>query len=176
MTRSCGTCSACCRWPSVEEINKPPRTRCQHLEKRGHGCKIYSDRPTACSEYSCSWLRGRGGEEDQPDRCGVLIDRRHTQFGHLLVAKQLRPDSAMTERGREAIRRATRDEGLPCLVVDYEDADRVVGVAGPPEFREEVARREIDGVIRVGGRKDWMQNIVEAATQGRVYPGLDHGG
>ena len=114
-----------------------------------------------------------GDEQDQPDRCGVLIDRRMTQFGHVLVAKQLRPNSAMTEKGREAIEHATRDEGLPCLVVDFEDTERVIGVAGPDDFREEVESKGPD--IRLGGQKDWIGNIVAAAQRGKIYPGLDHG-
>ena len=173
--RSCGTCAACCRWPAVEEIKKPPKTRCQYLQKRGHGCKVYDDRPTACADYRCSWLRGMGDEQDQPDRCGVLIDRRMTQFGHVLVAKQLRLNSAMTEKGREAIEHATRDEGLPCLIVDFEDTERVIGVVGPKDFREEVESKAVDGVIRLGRQKDWIGNIVAAGLQGKVYPGLDYG-
>ena len=109
MARECGTCSACCRWPSVPEIGKPARTPCQYLAKRGHGCVAYEHRPEACASYRCSWLRGTGAEEDQPVRCHVLIDRRLTQFGHVLVAKPLRPEAAMTEKGRAAIQRATRD-------------------------------------------------------------------
>ena len=81
----------------------------------------------------------------------------------------------MTEKGREAIEHATRDEGLPCLIVDFEDTERVIGVAGPKDLIAEVGSKAVDGVIRLGGQKDWIGNIVAAAQQGKVYPGLDHG-
>lgn len=113
-----------------------------------------------------------GDEQDQPDKCGVLIDRRMTQFGHVLVAKPLRPHSAMTEKGRAAIQRATRDDGMACLIVDFTDTERVIGVAGPEDLREEVESKAVDGVIRLGGQKDWIGNIVAAAQRGKVYPGL----
>ncbi len=116
-----------------------------------------------------------GDEQDQPDTCSVLIDRRMTQFGQVLVAKPLRPNSAMAPKGREAIQHATRDEGLPCLIVDFEDTERVIGAAGPEDFREEVESKAVDGVIRLGKQKDWIGNIVAAAQQGKIYPGLDHG-
>ncbi len=114
-----------------------------------------------------------GDEPDQPDKCGILIDRRMTQFGNVLVAKQLRFNSAMTGKGREAVEHATRDEGLPCLIVDFEDTERVIGVAGPQDLREEVESKGPD--IRLGGQRDWINNIVATAMQGKIYPGLDHG-
>lgn len=98
-----------------------------------------------------------------------------TQFGHVLVAKPLRPGAAMSRKGRAAIQHATRDEGLPCLIVDYEDNERVVGVAGPRYLIKEVESKAVDGVIRLGGSSQWISNIVSAAKQGRVMPGLDHG-
>ena len=92
------------------------------------------------------------------------------------MAHQLKPGAAMRHKGSNAIERATRDEGLPCLVADYEDIERVVGVAGPQDFREEVESKAIDGVIRLGGQKQWINNVVSAAMQGRVMPGLTDGG
>ena len=50
MPRRCGTCSACCRWPSVAEIDKPAREPCRFLAKQGFRCTIYADRPKACAE------------------------------------------------------------------------------------------------------------------------------
>ena len=175
--RKCGTCSACCRWPSVEEINKPAREPCRFLAKQGYRCTIYEDRPKACAEYRCAWLRGKGSvvnNRDRPDTCGVLIDRRSTQFGVVLVAKSLTPNAAMSPKGKRAIERTTRDEGMPCLVID--DDERVIGAAGPPEFMKEVERKIWNGQGHLGGQKDWLVNIVAAAQEGRVYPGLDHGG
>lgn len=115
---------------------------------------------------------------DRPDTCGVLIDRRSTQFGVVLVAKSLTPNAAMSPKGKRAIERTTRDEGLPCLVVsdDDDDDELVIGAAGPPDFMREVQSKLINGMTYLGGQKDWIQNIVAAATQGRVYPGLDHDG
>ena len=105
---------------------------------------------------------------DRPDSCGVLIDRRSTQFGVVLVAKSLNPGAAMSFKGKRAIERATRDEGMPCLVID--DDERVIGAAGPPEFITEVTKDP-----RLGTQKEWIINIVAAAQEGRVFPGLDHG-
>lgn len=175
MARKCGTCSACCRWPSIEELNKPARVPCPHLHRQGFRCTVYADRPEACSAYRCTWLRGMGAEGDRPNRCDVMIDRRSTQFGVVLVAKSLKPGAAMSARGRRAIEGATRDEGLPCLVVDYEDSERVIGVAGPEDFRREVEGKSVDGVIRLGGQKQWIDNIVSAAMAGRIMPGLTDG-
>lgn len=113
-----------------------------------------------------------GDEQDQPDTCSVLIDRRMTQFGQVLVAKPLRPNSAMAPKGREAIQHATRDEGLPCLIVDFEDTERVIGAAGPKDFIAEVESKAVNGEIRLGNTSGWVENIISAALQGRIMPGL----
>ena len=177
--RKCGTCSACCRWPSIDEgeFHKPARVPCQHLHKQGYRCTIYADRPKMCSEYRCTWLRGMGSavdNRDRPNSCGVLIDRRSTQFGVVLVAKSLTPNAAMSPKGKRAIERTTRDEDMPCLVID--DDERVIGAAGPDDFMKEVESKIWSGQGHLGGQKDWLVNIVAAAQEGRVYPGLNHGG
>lgn len=174
--RKCGTCFACCVWPAIKELDKPARVPCKHLDKQDHGCcTIWSDRPKTCSDYNCAWLRGMGADEDKPNNTNVMIDRRSTQFGVVLVAHQLKSGAAMTPEGQSAIERTTRDEGLPCLIADYEDVERVIGVAGPEDFRKEVESKSVDGVIRLGGRKQWINNIVSAAMQGRIMPGLTDG-
>jgi len=175
MSRTCGTCSACCRWPSVPEINKPAKTPCPNLGKGGYKCTIYADRPGTCVNYQCSWLRGMGAREDQPVLCHVMIDRRMTQWGQVLVAKSLRSGAAMTNKGKRAIQNATHDEGLPCLIVDHEDTERVIGVAGPRDLIKEVESKAVNGVIKLGSSGDWIKNIVAAAQQGRVMPGVIDG-
>lgn len=173
--RACGTCSACCRWPSVAEIDKPAREPCRFLDakKLTKRCTRYADQPEACAAYRCTWIRGMGadlGNRDQPDTCGVLIDRRSTQFGVVLVAKSLTPGAAMSPKGQRAIERTTRDEGLPCLVIN--DDEQIIAAAGPPDFMQEVARKGPE----LGNQKDWITNIVAMAQEGRVYPGLDISG
>ena len=111
---------------------------------------------------------------DRPDTCGVLIDRRSTQFGVVLTAKSLVPGAAMSKKGRGAIERTTRDEGLPLLVID--DDENIIAAAGPPDFMKEVERKIWSGQGHLGGQRDWVTNIVSAAQEGRVFPGLDHGG
>ncbi len=174
--RQCGSCSACCRWPSIEELDKPAKTACPNLEKCGYGCTIYENRPKHCMDYQCSWLRGVGEDRDRPDVSKILIDRRNTQFGQgMLVAKPLHPNAEQSRKGQDAIINAAKEAGA-CLVVDYDDPDRVIGLVGPKELQQEAKRKEVNGVIRVGDSADWIQNILAHAQEGRVYPGLDHGG
>ncbi len=157
----------------MAEIDKPAREPCQFLGKQGWRCTIYAERPEACSVYRCTWIRGKGSaidNRDRPDSCGVLIDRRSTQFGVVLVAKSLVPGAAMSPKGQRAIERTTRDEGLPCLVIN--DDDQIIAAAGPPDFMQEVVRKGPE----LGNQKEWITNIVAAAQEGRVFPGLEISG
>ncbi|KKL22400.1 hypothetical protein LCGC14_2435830 [marine sediment metagenome] len=106
---------------------------------------------------------------DRPDSCGVLIDRRSTQFGVVLVAKSLTPNAAMSPKGRRAIERTTRDEKMSCLIIN--DDELIIAVAGPDELKQEVVNKG----GRLGGERDFFQNIVAYAVKHKkVYPGLAH--
>ena len=135
--RQCGTCSACCRWPSIPELNKPAREPCKHLCGGKYGCEIYDSRPPSCSDYECTWLKGFGAAEDQPVYSHVLIDMRNTkQWGKVLVAKPLRFGACRTAKGRIAIQRIAEARGVLCIILNDGDSQTVVGVAGPKKLCE----------------------------------------
>lgn len=69
--RDCGTCSACCTALAVHKLDKPTYTPCVH--QCGDGCGIYNQRPGACRDFQCLWLQGHLGEEDRPDKLGVIF-------------------------------------------------------------------------------------------------------
>ncbi len=165
--RKCGTCSACCRWPAVPEIGKPPRVSCPQLEACGHGCTIYMGRPTACAEYQCSWLRGTGAEEDQPDTSGVLIDRRMTRWGLVLVAKPLTRWAPMLKPGENAISRAAQQSNCLCLIMDFEDAKKVIGAAGPKVFVEQFKKETKEKPVRLGGPREFVQYMTKQVGEGQ---------
>lgn len=167
MPRTCGTCSACCRWPSVPEINKPARTPCPNLGEGGYKCTIYADRPETCVNYQCSWLRGMGAIEDQPDTCHVLIDRRNTRWGLVLVAKPLEPGAALKKQGQDAISRTAQESNMLCLIVDYEDTDRVIGAAGPKSLVDEFRRKCGEKPVPLGSAGEHIEHLARQIGEGR---------
>ena len=54
-TEGKGRCSFCCKALPVHELDKPQGKWCQHARK-GEGCAIYADRPSACQTWRCLWL------------------------------------------------------------------------------------------------------------------------
>lgn len=79
----CGSCTVCCRVPSLESnlVSKPAGAMCNHCD--GSGCKIYFARPTECKKFSCLWLDSQSrndvmGPELRPDRCGVMFAKNST--------------------------------------------------------------------------------------------------
>lgn len=124
-----------------------------------------------CAEYRCTWLRGLGAIKDRPGTCGVLIDRRMTQWGYVLVAKQLEPFAAMTKRGENAIFRAAKDSGMLCLVVDFEDTDKVIGAGGDKPAVQQF-EKETKGIsVRLGKTSQYVERLIEKATEG-IWPGM----
>lgn len=134
--RVCGTCSACCRWPAIPEIDKAARAPCVHLVDGKFGCDRYDDQPKICETYRCSWIRGNGDEEDRPNVCHVLIDMKLTEWGPALVAKSLRPGAVRSRSGLLAIRRVAASRGALCFIVADDDSVRVIGMAGPRELMD----------------------------------------
>lgn len=127
--RDCGECSACCRLPEISEINKPANTPCKHLCSKGYECKIYRGRPKMCADYKCCWLSGFGKNKDRPDKSGVLVESKETQFGLLMVAKSFKKGAIKTDAGQETINRIAASS--ICLVVQDDDMDRVYKIMGP---------------------------------------------
>ena len=73
--KACGTCSMCCKLPSIAELEKPAGVWCQHVLK-GKGCGIYEARPEVCRAFRCSWLRDPDSPDSwRPDRCGFMLRR-----------------------------------------------------------------------------------------------------
>jgi hypothetical protein len=70
--RACDACTACCFTHAVIAIGKPGSEWCPHCEI-GKGCRIYSDRPEQCREFSCLWLQGWADEQDRPDRLKIVL-------------------------------------------------------------------------------------------------------
>ena len=122
-----------------------------------------------CQEYRCTWLRGLGAEKDRPGTSGVLIDRRMTAWGYVLVAKQLAPFAAMTKRGQRAMLRAAKDSGMLCLVVDYEDSDKVIGACGDKPKVEQFEKETSRIPVRLGRSSEYVERIVDRAMEG-IWP------
>ena len=84
MTRTCGTCSLCCKLPSVAELNKPIDRWCQHCKPGKGGCTIYADRPAVCVGFTCGWLTQLTiGDEWFPARCKMILTE--TEDGRIFV-------------------------------------------------------------------------------------------
>jgi hypothetical protein len=73
-TRTCGTCTLCCKLLAVAELAKPANTWCQHCPTGKGGCSIFEseERPAACKSFRCAWLADQDGllfpEEMKPER------------------------------------------------------------------------------------------------------------
>ncbi len=71
-TRSCGTCTVCCRVLEIAALAKPAGVLCRH--NTGTGCGIYPIRPAACASWTCLWLKIPALPDAlRPDRSGVLF-------------------------------------------------------------------------------------------------------
>jgi hypothetical protein len=58
---------------AVPELYKQAGTPCQQCDV-GVGCRIYSERPQSCRDFSCGWLSADYmAAELRPDRCHVIF-------------------------------------------------------------------------------------------------------
>jgi hypothetical protein len=71
--RRCGGCTACCFTHAVAALKKRIGEWCPHCEV-SVGCHIYLSRPEQCAQFSCLWIQGGwGDEDDRPDRLKVVV-------------------------------------------------------------------------------------------------------
>lgn len=72
--RQCGGCVVCCYTTAVPELNKPVNVWCPHCDV-GVGCTIYEQRPVACRDFECLWLKSPWMDDElRPDKCGVMFE------------------------------------------------------------------------------------------------------
>jgi hypothetical protein len=71
--RACGSCTLCCKVPSIAELGKPAGAWCTHCLP-GRGCGIYTLRPMVCRGAYCEWMMSKGlGPEWKPDRSKIVL-------------------------------------------------------------------------------------------------------
>lgn len=75
-SRTCGTCTACCKTHGIPELKKLPNVLCPEVNKVCHNCSIYDTRPQSCRDFECLWLQGVQWltEEDKPEKSKVVWD------------------------------------------------------------------------------------------------------
>jgi hypothetical protein len=73
--RVCGGCTACCKTHQIAfpESVKVAGKWCPYC-KSGSGCIIYENRPVACVEFRCEWLKGMGEKDERPDQTKIVPD------------------------------------------------------------------------------------------------------
>lgn len=133
--RECGACRACCRVFDVHELGKARGELCVHADRTGSalGCTVYADRPGTCRAFECAWKQGLAGDDDRPDRIGIMFYLIPLTDGDPgLGVVELKTGAFESERGRALIggfaarkpgrilvRRETDDEFRPApLLID----------------------------------------------------------
>jgi hypothetical protein len=73
MSRTCGTCTLCCKLMKIAALKKPVGQWCPHCAV-GQGCTIYAGRPPECAAFTCVWLSTPAlGEEWKPARSKIVL-------------------------------------------------------------------------------------------------------
>lgn len=118
--RACGECDVCCTAMNVAALSKPVGVRCVHMSQTG--CGIYQNRPSACREWYCMWLRDNRGifsEDERPDRVGIFLtaSKPTAQGGQVIFAHPVHAD-AMTNPAATALVERLR-KYVPVRVLPY---------------------------------------------------------
>jgi len=104
----------CCfhpAWPGL----KGPKEWCKHSEV-GAGCRIYADRPMACSTFRCVWLQDAVmPDEFRPDRCGVMFEIPYGTKTIIGMVDPARPDAWKSERVRQLVNKFVK-AGYPVKI------------------------------------------------------------
>lgn len=139
-SRSCGTCTLCCKVFGVDPLNKPRNTWCEHCDI-GKGCRIYEDRPDECRSFECLWLQGPDiiPEEMAPVHTKVILTS-HPELPLNVGGKQVlliqfheaQPGAAERPIVRRYIE-LLRSHGMACIVVPPGSGNRTMLLPWIPE-------------------------------------------
>jgi len=82
----CGECNICCDIFTITELNKDAHVVCKYYDKE---CKIYSDRPESCRNFTCEYIKRNWNIRLRPDRCGIVV---HNDSGKRYHAVRFQDD------------------------------------------------------------------------------------
>jgi hypothetical protein len=87
---------------------KPRRQHCGYVCSTG--CSIYKEKPGACTEFECEWLKGNVPEDLKPNECGVIFwtEPFYEMGGPHLVAEEAWPGAENEERFKEVCETMSR--------------------------------------------------------------------
>lgn len=135
-TRTCGTCSLCCKLPCISELSKPIDTWCRHAAPGRGGCSIYPDRPRSCSTFVCGWLSGALDDAWFPAGCEMVVIARVPPHladeGVLVMVDPACPDAWRREPYHTQLRAWARDfvvdirVGLCCISLHADGTEHAV--------------------------------------------------
>lgn len=115
-SRTCGTCTACCKTHPIRELEKPAGGWCPHCHI-GHGCRIYESRPDSCREFECQWLKGTGDDGDRPDKSRIVIDFiRYQSIGDTVVFFEVIP-GGLKRKLVDSVRKAALEKRYAVLSI-----------------------------------------------------------
>lgn len=87
-SRSCGTCTLCCKILRIDAFRKPQGIWCAKC-RPGKGCSIYAGRPEECRSFLCGFLQLEElGEEWRPSHSKIVLV---SELGGMRLAAHLDP-------------------------------------------------------------------------------------
>lgn len=135
--RECGGCSACCTTHSVQAVPTGLMEPCRHLAERG--CSIFDTDglPPVCRSFECAWREGLWGEEQRPDRCGVVAEMQFTNVRHkdgrvtktkAWILRDVWPDAHDSKAGSAVVRNVTGLSRLPVFLMTTDNERHVLSM------------------------------------------------
>lgn len=155
--RICGGCTACCKTHGVFQLSKDPGKWCFHCDI-GKGCKIYSERPTSCQEFKCSWLVGLGFPEYRPDKTRIVPEHRNIPDLGLVLWLFEVSEGSLDSKFAKRQTRLNLEVGNPVLHMPLAGAPKLYlprGKVRPKPglaFRMDSDEREVEIIPFVPGR------------------------
>ena len=103
----CESCTLCCKFMGVEELEKPRNTWCKHCNI-GVGCNIYETRPESCRIYECVWFKTQSLDKPispalRPDKSRVVIGTDNNGEDLILYVSREQPDAWKQKRFKQFI-------------------------------------------------------------------------
>ena len=119
--RTCGECAVCCIDVRIEPLDKPAREPCRNLGPGHVSCTVHGTnaQPKVCKAFLCAWIQGAGGEDDRPDKIGVMVTVQQIENGTFALALEHKP-GAVLATGQPMITAVATSTKLPVIVSDYE--------------------------------------------------------
>jgi hypothetical protein len=149
ISRSCGTCTLCCKVFDVPAVEKVRAVWCRHCTP-GKGCGIWQTRPGFCRDFHCLWIHDHNlGPEWKPEKAKFVMNYRRDLSVLNVMVDTSQPDAWRREPYFSGLKRIAGNLSNFRHILQVTIGHRIIVLSPEREFDMGRTEEDLEHVWRI---------------------------